>query len=449
MGDDQEAMGRPLLRFVLWLTLIAALALWWSFDPSNRGISVVAGAAATISGVYVFVAHGGPRVTVLGLMAYASSMFVGAAGVYAALDDTSRAQTEYLAPAILAGMAFAVLTSMAWPRVSRITITPAAPHVTRWLTRWGVLALAALIVLRLANVGFAAWIEGAALAATATLAVGVLWKPSARLISPGMALVAASFIAYALIFHTGGGRLRIVALACVLAILVTARFPRRSLKWGVVAATPVALYLLARQRLTLQEQLSGVATGNNGLESALVPIVNFSVLLRDQAEGRGLDFGFHYLSIPAAFLPESWVPWAPDALGYQLVEFQDPDKLGTGFTTAATIAAEPVFSFGLFGILLFAPVFAWLLRVMDDRIASAASRDIATRTGALQLVLWAMIGGAVADLAWAGTHIFVMRTVLRLPFWLGLGVLALLADALERRRTPTPLPLHAPQLVRR
>lgn len=450
MGDSETKATRPVLESVWWLTLISALALWWSFTPTDPAVSVIAGSATTLYGVRVFVGHGGPRVTVLGLMTYAAGLFVGAAGTYAALDPTSRAPVGYLAPAILAGMTLAVLTALiAWPHVAQITFRPGAPHVTRWLTRWGTVALAVLIALDYLDVGFAAWLEGAALVATATLAAGVLWRPHARLLSPGIALVAAAFVAYTLVFHTGGGRLRIVALACVLAILTTARFPRPIIKWGIVAATPLALYLLARQRLTLQEQLAGFATTNNGLESALVPIVNFTVLLREQAEGRAVDFGAHLLSIPTAFLPDSWFPNAPDALGYQLVEFQNPDKLDTGFTTAATVTAEPVFSFGLLGILLAAPLLAMLLRLLDRQIAAAASRELTTPSAAMPLLIWAMLGGAVADLAWSGTHTYVMRTVLRLPLWLGLAALALLSDRLEQERTPTPRRVPGRHLVRR
>ena len=424
---------RPFVEIVWWLVLAGALALLWSIGPDRRELSVLCGVAVAAFGVRVFIGHGGPRVTVLGLMSYAVSMFVGVAGVYAALDRSSRASVEFLTPAILAGLVLSILTALiGWPQVREIAFRPGRPHVTRWLTRWGVVVLLILIVVESLDVGLAAWLEGGALVATVMLAVGVLWRPDARLLSPGLVGIAAAFGAYTFIFHTGGGRLRIVALACAIAILTTARFPRAAVKWAIVAATPFALFLLARQRLTLQEQLAGYATDNNGLESMLVPVVNLAVLVEEQAQGRTPDFGAHLLSIPTAFFPEEWVAGAPQALGYQLVEFQNPDRLGTGFTTAGTIVAEPVFSFGLVGILLAAPVLAWLLRTLDNRLAAAASVDLSTRSATLPLILWAMVGGAVADLAWSGTHTLVMRTVLRLPIWFGSLGLAHLADGLDR-----------------
>ncbi|MEE6282869.1 hypothetical protein [Georgenia sp. MJ170] len=432
MGADRYEAKRPVIEGLCWAGLIAGLSLWLSFAPRNPDVNVVAGVATILFGVRVFLGHGGSRVTILGLASLATSMFVGVAGVYAALDPLSRAQNDYLGHAILAGLALALLTALiAWPQVREITFQPAPDRVAHWLTLLGGIALASLIGLQVVGVGFASWLEGAAFTATVALAAGILWRANAKLLSPSMVLVVAAFVAYALVFHTGGGRLRIVALACALAVLVTARFPWKPLKWGIVLATPLALYVLAQQRLTLQEQMAGFATDRNGLESMLVPIVNLAVLLKEQAEGMALDFGAHFLSIPATFLPASWVGGAPPALGYQLVAVQDPSRVGTGFSTAGTIAAEPVYSFGLAGILLAAPILAWLFRALDNQIAAIASREHATRGAVLMLVLWVMIGGAVADLAWSGTHTLVMRTALRLPLWLGLAVLAHLVDRLE------------------
>src|SRR5690625_5126945 len=101
---------RPFVEIVWWLVLAGALALLWSIGPDRRELSVLCGVAVAAFGVRVFIGHGGPRVTVLGLMSYAVSMFVGVAGVYAALDRSSRASVEFLTPAILAGLVLSILT---------------------------------------------------------------------------------------------------------------------------------------------------------------------------------------------------------------------------------------------------------------------------------------------------------------------------------------------------
>lgn len=424
------------VEWIAWLCVIVALWLWQGFGPANPAISFVAGGTSILFGVRVFLWHGRSRITVLGLFNLASVMFVGASGIYAASDPQSRVANEYLTHAILTATLLMVLVSMfAWGKSKKVVFRPAGDSVCWWLIGCGVGALLVLSALKsLGMEALAPWLEASAYTSIVVFAVGVLLKNDARLFSAGMFGIALSFVMYTFVFHTGGGRLRIVALACTLAMLVTIRFPYRIIKPAMIAAVPLALFFLAQQRLTLQEEISGSPSGNNGLESMLVPIIVLALLFRAQDRGLPYDLGENFLSIPAAFLPEAWVPNAPEAIGYALVPIQNPGLVGTGFSTAGTLAGEHVYSFGLAGVVLIAPVVGLIIRAFDYRIVTVANRAFESRRAALSLVFWTAIAGAVADLAWAGTHIFVMRTVQRLPVWLLLLLPAAMRDGLEGGR---------------
>mgnify|MGYP001199193700 CR=1 FL=1 len=427
--------------------LLAALAE--SEGDAQRSVVYGAGVASVIFGVGAFLWHGGPRVTVMGLFNIASAMFVGAAGAYAAAVNDERVPVVYLGYAVLAGLALQVVVSTvagrAVPLPERLpTLSPAN---AAWAVRWGVAAL--LLLALIERLGLTAalpdlvlpFIEGTAVSATVVLTVGVLWRPDARLLSFGTILVAVSFVIYATVFHSGAGRLRIVTLAGALLILYSIRFRRRLLKQLVPIAIPIALFLLAQQRLSLQESISaGGSAGRNGLESMLVPIVIFGQLLKAQADGFPLAWGTSFLTFPLGLLPESWVPNAPGALGYELALIYSPELYGTGYSAAATLGAEGFWNWALPGLFVIALLAGMLLRFLDGRIVRAAARLHDGRRAVVALSFWAVFGGAVADLAWNGQHIFFTRTLSRLPFlgllWGLAGLHESQASLLRRRHRP-------------
>lgn len=421
------------------LTFVTALI---HQDPQDRwGIVVAASVANLLFGVVVFLRHGGVRITVLGLFNVAMSMFVGFAGAYAALEKDNRIDPMNLGFAILAASALQVLVVLFSRQPEHAAVpVPVQRQDANWAIRWGIIVLGVLTYLEVvAPFGdLGGWLEGAAVSATIVLAIGIYWRPQARLISFGTLIVGVAFILYAGVFHSGGGRLRIIALACGLLLLISLRFRKGALKWLAVAGAPVALFLLAQQRLTLQESLSvGASIGRNGLESMLVPIVILGQLIRAQAEGLALQWGSSLLSFPAALIPESWFPNAPKALGYELVKITSPGRYNTEFSTAGTVASEAIWNWSFVGIIIAAPLLAWLFAVIDRRIVRASTRAQNSRAAIVSLAFWVVIGGAIADLAWNGQHVFLIRTVTRLPILIGLWVVAQADDWLrEARSTP-------------
>lgn len=444
IGQVEVAQRGPVSGRVIecaaWLILVAALALGKSFAPDSQALNIAAGATSVVFGVRVFLGHGGGQVTILGLANVALALFIGFPGIYHAVTEDNRVTPEYLGLAILAGLTLQVLTAFAgWRR--RPVPAPQFPsrEVSGWITRWGVGLLLVLVAAEWGGLtsGVRGLTESAAFAATVALTIGLIYRSGIGIVSWQTGAVLLAVLAYTEVFHTGGGRLRIVALLCAVGIVATMTWPRRALKRLAILGAPLALYVLAQYRLDYQESLAyGASAGRTGLESMLVPVVAFARLLEEQAQGWPLAWGWNLLSVPLSYLPAGWLPGAPQALGYELVAFYAPERYGSGFSIAATAAGEAVYNFGLLGILLAAPVLAWLCNFIDRRIRLAAAGAGADRVALVRLAVWVSFGGAIADLVWNGWHVFVTRTLTRLPLFGGLIVVALAARGLDRRSTP-------------
>lgn len=436
------------LSFLGWASLLAVLfAVFSNSDDAGKlQVTIVTGGLNVLFGVTTFLRHGGSRATVLGVFNIASSVFVGGAGVYAALNPDNRVTPEFLGLAVFAGFLLQLLvTTMAGRKTTSEEIAYLSPRDSRWAIRWGLCALIALIVVDQLSLmaGLGGWVEGAAVAATVVLAIGVAFREDARLISFGTAVVGVAFVAYATVFHSGAGRLRIIALACALLLLFTFRFRHHAIKWVTVLAAPIALALLAQQRLSLQESIAiGASAGRNGLESMLVPIIVFGQLLQEQSEGYTLGWGSSLLTFPMSFFPDDWFAGGPIAFGYKMVEITAPERIGTGFSTAATVGAEAIYNFALPGLFFAAPFLALLFVLMDRGLVRAVARLGERRTAIVAAAFWVMFSGAVADLAWNGQHIFLARTVNRLPLLMWLALLAVIDGALSRKQQYQRLDSH-------
>lgn len=439
-------------EFTLWLTFVGLIALIQGFQHTDHRLNIITAIVSIIFGIRSFLGHGGALVTVLGLFNYSLALFVGLGGAFAALNaefDTGyfelvihrRLDAEHLGTAIQAGLTLQILTTfLGWrgqPRNQKASLPN--QDAAKWLTRWGAISLAILALWRLTNVTaqLNAIIEATAFAAIVLLTVGLLYREDARLFSYPLLAIIGALVVYMEVFHTGGGRLRIVALACAVGLLVSMRFHNRSLKRIIVLATPLMLIYLAQQRLAFQETLStGASDGRHGLESMLVPVAAFARLLEEQAEGLPLAWGWNLLSMPLSFFPASWLHDAPQALGYELVAFYAPSRYDSGYSVAATAAGEAVYNFGPFGILIAAPVIAWLCNRIDRMIRRQVVGPILNdRAHLVRLALWVTLGGAISDLAWNGWHVYAVRTLLRLPLLAVVGVIAALHHTTAHERT--------------
>jgi hypothetical protein len=441
----QQARNSRLIEATLWA---AAATVLLFLDGIVWGLrtNVYLGVFPLAYGVLAFLRHGGGRVTTLGLFNFACALFVGFAGTWEGLHPSGEAAPIFVAVGIyLAFLTQVAITLVAWgpDRADRELHLPATADA-RWVTAAGFLGLAAVFAAQQYEIPLSTSIYADGVAFTSVLLVtaGQLYRPATRLFSGRALLVVLVFGLYAAVFHQGTGRLRIVALACAIAMLATARFPRRWLKWVTVGAAPAAIGWLALDRLELQESLqAGASAGRNGLESMLTPIWVLGKIIEAQwTSGWPLALGKTLVTLPFAFIPDAHLPsWAPEALGYDLVRLTDPGRVGTGFSMASTAYGEWVWNFSVLGLVAAVPFMAWVCRTLDRRFEDTLARLDQDRTALLWLVAWGMTCGGVADLAWSGVHTFLTRTITRLPYLLVLGAWTLTAKPRERKPTAAEL----------
>lgn len=427
LGGAQAARIIESCLWVLVLIGISAAATASMQNTEFYRVAVAAGIASSALGIRAFVGHGGGRVTALGLFNLSSMLCVAFGAVYVGVNQASTAPPQYIVVATLVSLAAQIaITMVGWGKAQQVTLQfPAAPS-TRFLTWAGLIALAFASVFRQIyyTVTTAPFIEATAFTAIAVMAVGLFWRPDVRMLSWSTLLILTLLGVYAEVFHSGQGRLRIVALACTVGVIMTARFQRKALKWVTVAAIGPALYYLAEDRKELQESLNaGASVGRTGLESMLGSIDVFAQLIQEHLErGFPLSYGYNLFSYPFAWA-DTLFPDAPKALGYELVKITAPSRYGSGYSVVATSNGEAYFNFGFAGLALMVPVIVYLLNLLDRKMVGSMSKSQTTALALLNIVFWAMLAGGIADLVWSGQHTFLTRATTRLPL---LGFLALM-----------------------
>lgn len=433
-----------MLELLSWAMLLT-IGWWWTLTavgPDVKAAIVFVSALSLLSGLRIFLGHGSGTITATGLFGLSTAMFVGFSGLLLVAGPVPRAGWENLALACAAGLTAQVATgALAWRPSHSYEREPfwGDDRTTRWVTWVGATALLLAVLAHLASPALHAFTPDAAFTASCILAAGLMLRPNYRVLSVSSLVVVGCIVLFTEFFHSGTGRLHIVALACAIAILFSARFPVRRVKVFIVSAVPVALAWMALDRLALEESLGATAgDGRTGLESMIAPLNIFSLLLESLQEGRfSPGLGYNLLSVPALFIPESVWPTQPPALGYELVQFDDPARYGDGiFSTVATFAGEGFFNFGWLGlplVIVFAAVALRLLDTQLQRQLAVADRSLVQFLG---LVLFAMLCGAVADYTWSGVHTYAARMIRRLPIFLIALVLAWLSERLQERARP-------------
>lgn len=412
-----------LLESVAWLAMAAATSIAVGVTTTASGLvwaNVVLSLLALLYGVRVFVGHG-YRVTALGLFNLSAAMFIGYGGYKAATNAYSEVEPRYLNTALLGALAVQITVSaISWSTVpNRLVVPLVSARDGRWAVRLGVGGLLALyLVPRAFDFNGGALVEGSAFTCVMFVTIGVIFRERGRLMHPRNLLVLAALGVYAEFFHGGTGRLRLVAAACGVVILVTARYPLKRLKWGMVLGAPLALYFLAQERLALQESIkAGASAGRTGLESMLSPILLYAQIFQWEAKGDlALAWGKSLTTFPFIVLPNSMNPkWVPDAIGYDLVRFVAPARYGRGYSVAPTVFGEWVYNFAIWGLVLLVPLAVFALRILDRRLDAALLGLASGRNGIVKLAFWTMLCGSIADLVWGGLHIWFARTLARSP----------------------------------
>lgn len=422
----REQSGEPfhdrLLEAVLW-AVAATLLMFLDGAIAEFQTSAFLGGIDLLFGVRAFMGHGGGRITTLGLFNFACALFIGFAGIWEGINPSGEAAPIFIATGIyVAFLTQLAVTALAW-RTGQTAVQVGFPthHDAAWATTAGFIGMVAIFVAQEFALPFATSIyaDGVAFTSVVLVTVGLLFRTDTRLLSIRCATILLVLAAYAVFFHQGTGRLRIVALACAIAMLATARFPARWIKVFTVTLTPAAIAWLAYDRLEFQESLhAGASAGNTGLESMLSPIWVLGRIIEAQwTEGWPLAWGRTFVTIPFSFLPDSQVPtWAPEALGYDLVHLTDPARAGTGFSMASTAYGEWIWNFSVVGLIAAVPFMAWAFKALDARFERILARLNEGRRPLLWLAAWGMASGGVADLAWSGVHTYLSRMLLRLPY---------------------------------
>lgn len=379
-------------------------------------------------GSAIFLFHGGSRITVAGLYGAASALFFGYSGwVVTSIDGPNGATTT-----VLASVALTLCGTIAF-----LAPAPLAVHQVRLVGASAIIfaciaAMLGLIAVRGAAPALLA--EGAAFMATVVLTFAIAFGTTRGRLA--LLLVLPMLAVYTTLFHGGSGRLRLIGLLGCLALIVSARYPRYWHKIAAVAAVPTGLQLLAVYRLNVQSDSGTSVSSNSGLESMYAPLRAFSALVRAQAEqGWPMALGSSFVTVPFAVLPESLKPdWIPEAFNYELVALSDPELFDTGFSTAGSWVGEWWWNFGVVGVVLCAILTGPLLNALDRVWSQAALK--APSSGKWALIACGVLGvaGTVGDLAWGGSHTWIVRGIARLPLLLLLAPVVVAAAHNHRAR---------------
>lgn len=403
---------------------------FWGGSPvpsTQSGATWALSALVTLYAAFGFWRHGVARVTAIGIFNISTSLFVGYAGIVASNARDLPTTQGSVQTVVLCWLIVLVILNCASAATEDATPPITMPDSSaRRITvvGWGALTSLALVYQGGAPSAGYALVDGAAFTACVLVAAGLLFRTDTRVISARTLLIVATFAGYALYFHQGTGRLRLVALGCCLLVLVTHRFPSRRWKLAALAALPAAVWWLARERLSLQEQIAaGSSAGRTGLESMTEPLVVLAQLFEHTADGGNIAWGRTFFTLPASLFPRDWLPGI-EPLGYELVRIVNPARAGTGYSVASTAVGEWVYNFGPLGIAMAAVGLTVGLGWLDRRLNSVAGR-VVTGRNLVAFIVWVLIVGAVADLAWSGTHTMGARTLARLPLlgiaWVALG----------------------------
>lgn len=437
--DSAEKKESLTTRFLVleglaWFAIVI-FAWWWTLTSpitDLRSVIYFTSSLSIIAGIRGFLGHGHAAVTATGLFGISTAMFIGYSGFVLAGQANPDAEWKYVALASVAGLTAQVgTTALAWRR-TLVTVRRALWFDSRpsnFMFGAGVVVLMLATGMHIVMPQLRSWTESAAFTAICLLTVGIILRKNARLFSWSTMLVGVLLIVYAEFFHSGTGRLRLVALACAIAVIYSIRFPLRRLKWAIVLIIPFALIWMANDRLDLQESLSaGASAGRTGLESMVAPLNVLSLLIEALHEqGFQPAYGYNLLSVPALFIPESIWPSQPMALGYELVWFYSPGRYGDGiYSTVASSTGEGIFNFGWLGLPLVIIFAACALRLLDSLLECQLSSRQADLLKMLGIVLMAMLIGAVADYTWSGVHTYTARMLGRLPMFLVVLVVVLI-----------------------
>lgn len=409
---------------------------------ANRGIAGV----SMLHGAWFFVVHGRDRISASGLFMLASSLFVGVGGLIVNNDPyfvTIANPLHYLNAALFA----ATLTQIGIGTASWIQgKLEAPPSITldeSLKRRLQAVGLIVMLAVSLVGDRLGPFYEGFAFSGALIVSGTTLMSRRGIRSLADFLLLVTPPVLYAVVYHDGTGRLRVVALFVAIMLIYFARFGKMWKKLVIVVSMPAILILLGMWRLRFEASEFGSSGSGTGLSSMLASIGVFALVIHAFHGDWGPSFGASFLSPVRAALPESLVPsWMPDALGYQLVEIVQPDRVGSGFSTVASIYGEWWWNFSAAGLFFAVPVLSTMLGWLDRVFIESFGRSGMSPQRFLVFLFMATLIGSLGDLVWSGSHTWIVRMYARGTL-LGLIAIALVAGAnrkLDGNRTKRGTP---------
>lgn len=399
------ALDMMFVCVVLLLVMVGALAL--------AGTVAAVGHVAVAALVYLL--HGGPRLTPLGMYAFGSAVFLGIP--YFVSGPLLRITIDPIASvyAFLAFSAVVFLAALFRPRddarLASLHADPLDGFRMDPLVLW-LIAVGLLVGFVLETSGlFSSLHRGVMYFAVTYLSLAAVtyWRRNAVVRSLALWLtVTATIGAFYLLSFAGYGRLNVVTLVfCSLAVL-TASAGTRWWKAAPLIISPLAIYWAG----VVRSPFGGFSAAE--FSSALSPLITFSDILSLVDLGAApLLLGTSYL-YPFYF----WVPrafWAakPDGIGNAYVRWIAPELAGTDHSLAVSYLGEGVANFGPIGVLASVLLAASLVIVLSRGVSAMS---ITRRPGR---EAWFLFCGAVVlqtsilDFVWADSNTFTHRGLVR------------------------------------
>ena len=429
--------------FIAWAAVGLLIHLMDGFGLPGDIVQLLLGSAGLAHSVIGFWSNGRGRITAPNLYLFSTGLFVFFPAIYLIGNDPISFGQANIVPAVsVAYFAQIVLYHFFWSARHEAVVSVAGPptdsRVLSWGTWMGLAMVVAGVALRLAGAADWALLNAAVFSGIALLSVASLRK-AGRVSPMWYVVIALAFVAYAEYAFTGFGRLQLGALGLCVAIAAAHRWPGRSVKLAMVAATVPALMYFAATRAAFTATLNPAQLSSvSGLESVVSPLVRFAQLL-ELARAEELQYTyFNSLYATATF----WVPrglWAdkPIGLGAELAHFFRPELEGAGHSELALFYGEWLFAFGLIGVVMMVPAIGLLVRWMDRILQRAGEMVIRDRVDLLKVVAITIACASLADLVWGGTFTFGVRVGMRLVVLFALYAIAGRALWSRSHRSPS------------
>lgn len=413
--------------------LLAQISYHGGLLPAEVANRILA-AISMLHGAWVFVIHGRERISASGLFMLASSLFVGVGGLMVNNDPyliTIADPHHYLNAALFAGTLTQIgIGTASWIQGSLETPLPVTLDDS-FMRRLQATGLIVMVAVHLVGDRLGPFFEGFAFSGALMVSGATLMSRRGIRNVADVLLLISPPVLYAIGYHDGTGRLRVVTLFVAITLIYFARYGRIWKKLIVLLSMPVIVAVLGMWRINFEASEFGSSGSGTGLSSMLASIGVFALVIHAFQEGWVPSFGASFLSPIRAALPEGLGPfWIPDALGYQLVEIVQPDRIGTGFSTVASVYGEWWWNFSAAGLLLAIPVLSTLLMWLDRTFIRSFRQSGTSPQRFLIFIFMATLIGGIGDLVWSGSHTWIVRMYARGTLF---GIIAFVAVV-----NPTP-----------